>query len=193
LYQPERAQLAWFVSLWAVARARLFLSFGRYALLMDVQIRKATIADAATLTAIAHAAKRHWGYAEQWFDVWHEALTIAESTVDQMPVFVADLDGQTVGFYALETNGNDLWLEHLWIVPDLLGRGIGSRLFAHAVDVARTSGAKWLTIESDPYAEGFYLRMGARRSGTVSAPMPGAPDRCLPVLAYALGDAGGLQ
>jgi hypothetical protein len=38
-------------------------------------------------------------------------------------------------------------------------------LFDHAVRRAAALGAKTLSIEADPNAEGFYRRMGARRVG----------------------------
>ena len=42
-----------------------------------IRIRRATTDDAATLTAIAHAAKRHWGYPEQWIESWSDQLTLS--------------------------------------------------------------------------------------------------------------------
>ena len=39
-----------------------------------------------------------------------------------------------------------------------------------------------IAIVADPHAERFYLRLGARRVGEVAGPMPGAPDRKLPLL-----------
>jgi len=155
---------------------------------MDVLIRKATPADGAHLTAIAQAAKLHWGYSSHWLTAWRDALTITPDPLEQMDVFVAALDGQAVGFYALSSTGAAVSLEHLWIAPEWMGHGIGSLLFAHAVARAQTSGAVQLTIESDPNAEGFYQRMGARRTGSVPAPLPEAPDRHLPVLEYHLRD-----
>jgi len=38
-----------------------------------------------------------------------------------------------------------------------------------------------VVIESDPFAAGFYTRMGARQTGTVAAPVEGDPNRRLPV------------
>ncbi len=43
-----------------------------------------------------------------------------------------------------------------------------------------------LLIESDPHAEGFYLRLGARRVGSLRADV-GAVRRTLPVLRLDLG------
>jgi predicted N-acetyltransferase YhbS len=67
-----------------------------------------------------------------------------------------------------------------------MGRGIGRALFLHAVNKARELGARTLYIESDPNAEGFYLRMGANRVGVVSGKVAGL-FRELPLLAYELG------
>jgi hypothetical protein len=41
-----------------------------------------------------------------------------------------------------------------------MGHGIGRSLFMHPVERAKSLGFQELEIESDPNAEGFYLRMG---------------------------------
>ena len=46
-----------------------------------------------------------------------------------------------------------------------MGRGIGRSLFQHAVEGLRESGGHVLKIGSDPNAEGFYQRLGAKRVG----------------------------
>lgn len=56
-------------------------------------------------------------------------------------------------------------LDHLWVLPERIGSGIGRSLFEHAVHRASALGAEVLEIESDPNAEGFYRRMGAERIG----------------------------
>jgi hypothetical protein len=38
-----------------------------------------------------------------------------------------------------------------------------------------------VVIEADPFAAGFYARMGARQTGTVAAPVEGDSSRRLPV------------
>jgi GNAT superfamily N-acetyltransferase len=67
-----------------------------------------------------------------------------------------------------------LRLEHLWVLPDWMGQGIGRALFRHAAERAAARGALSLTIEADPNAEPFYLPHGCsserrdrdRRRGT---------------------------
>jgi GNAT superfamily N-acetyltransferase len=53
-------------------------------------------------------------------------------------------------------------------LPKRIGRGIGRALFDHAVRRAASLGAGSVRIEADPYAEGFYRRMGARWVGEIS-------------------------
>jgi GNAT superfamily N-acetyltransferase len=148
---------------------------------MDIEIRRATRELAPTLTEIAHAAKRHWNYPERWIESWREQLTITPVFVAQHEVFVAAVGDEVVGFYALVDLGTQWSLDHLWVRPQYIGRGVGRRLFAHAVEQARSLRPAPLRIESDPNAERFYLRMGARRIGTVPANMEGV-ERSLPVL-----------
>jgi hypothetical protein len=58
-------------------------------------------------------------------------------------------------------------------------------LFAHALEQTRGLGFGQLEIESDPNAEGFYLRMGAHRVGMSIKDFEGQ-HRELPVLVYEL-------
>lgn len=148
---------------------------------MSTAIRPARADEAAALTAIAHAAKRHWGYPEAWITHWRDALTITPASLRDHAVFVAaEADGDLpCGFYALAVDGADAVLEHLWVEPRSMGRGVGRALLHHAVATAREAGAARLEIDSDPHAEGFYRRMGARRVGEVRADV-GDVRRVLP-------------
>ena len=50
-----------------------------------------------------------------------------------------------------------------------IGRRVGATLLADAVDRARALGVSRLVIDADPNAAGFYVRMGARRVGSVAS------------------------
>jgi len=80
-------------------------------------------------------------------------------------------------------------LEHLWVLPAWIGTGLGRTLFEHAMRRAQKLGARVLTIESDPNAEGFYRRMGARRMGENVYELEGE-DRVLPVMVVELANDG---
>ncbi|PYN15546.1 MAG: GNAT family N-acetyltransferase [Candidatus Rokuibacteriota bacterium] len=147
----------------------------------DLQIRRGVPADAQRLTEIARVAKAHWGYPEAWLSVWKPALTITSGYLRHQLVHVGTIGKAPVGFYALEPRGEQWSLEHFWVEPGWHGRGVGRQLFAHALDRVRALRPGVLVIHADPYAAGFYVRMGARRKGTVSAPVEEDRDRTLPV------------
>jgi ribosomal protein S18 acetylase RimI-like enzyme len=146
-----------------------------------IEIFRAGERDAEALTRIAFAAKRYWGYSERWIERWRESLTITPEFIRQSEVYAALVEGEPVGFYALSGEGREIVLEHLWVLPEHMGRGIGRALFYHAASRADSSGAETLSIESDPNAEGFYRRMGARRVGEIVYELDGR-GRVLPLL-----------
>jgi GNAT superfamily N-acetyltransferase len=153
---------------------------------MLVTIRPAAPSEAEVLSGLAMAGKRHWGYPEPWLEAWRGLLTITPDYLAAHVVSCAeDETGKVIGFYALERDGGHCRLEHLWLDPSFIGRGLGLQLFEHAVRAARALGAAELLIEADPNAEGFYLHMGAERVGETVSRLTGA-ERVLPQLRYAL-------
>ncbi len=146
-----------------------------------VEIVRAKPGNADALTRITFAAKRHWGYPDRWIERWRETLSISPEFVRRNEAYAAVVEGKPVGFYALVGEVREIELEHLWVLPEFIGTGIGRALFDHAVRKAASLGAEVVRIESDPNAEGFYRRMGARRVGEISYPTDGQ-KRTLPVL-----------
>ena len=156
------------------------------------QIERALPSDADRLTEIALAAKRHWQYPERWIEIWRPALTITPDYITAQPVCAAHVDKVLVGFYGLLHKENDWWLEHLWVLPAHKGHGIGRALYEHALDTASMRGAAAIKIEADPYAEAFYLRMGAKRIGETVSTIEGR-ERRLPLLVQAVEPGPGPQ
>jgi N-acetylglutamate synthase-like GNAT family acetyltransferase len=128
-----------------------------------LNIRQALPQEAATLTQIAHDAKRHWGYPENWIQHWRADLTISTDYISNNEVYVAEREGEIIGFYALVVGDQRAELEHMWVAPSHIGTGVGKELFVHAMQKAAGENISEVEISSDPNAEGFYERMGARR------------------------------
>jgi GNAT superfamily N-acetyltransferase len=148
---------------------------------VTVRVGPARPDEAARLTEVAQAAKRHWGYPDAWMDAWRDALTLTVERMEGWRVRVAEEGGAVLGFHAVSVDGDGAAREHLWIDPPSMGRGMGRMLFDDALRTAAAGGARWMTIDSDPHAEGFYLRMGAVRTGEVPADVGGV-RRALPRL-----------
>lgn len=150
-------------------------------MIMESTIQRATPEQHKRLTQITHAAKKHWGYPERWMEIWKDALTITPEFITDNEVYVAMVESEVAGFYALIAAEGKLLLEHMWVDPDYMGAGLGKQLFNHALEVAASLNAVSIEIESDPNAEGFYKRMGARRIGEIASEIEGMP-RLLPLL-----------
>lgn len=145
---------------------------------MRVEIRRATSTDSERATELAARAKAHWGYSAEWMSTWRDDLVITPAAIESHRTFVACVDGAVVGMCQLQESDLGAVLEHVWVEPELHRHGIGRAL----VERARAEVQGVIAIVADPHAEEFYLRLGARRVGEVAAPMPGAPDRTLPLL-----------
>lgn len=138
-----------------------------------MNIRQASVDEAATLTQIALDAKRYWGYPEHWITHWEADLTISPDFIRDNHVYVAEEDGQLRGFYALCVAGQKAELEHMWVTPACIGTGIGKDLFLDAMERAAGFDVRAVELSADPNAAGFYRRMGATQIGETESAIDG--------------------
>ncbi|MGD8331404.1 MAG: GNAT family N-acetyltransferase [Acidobacteriota bacterium] len=152
-------------------------------------IRAARPEEAAALSSLALRSKAHWGYGPDFIEACRAELTISATDVESAVVVVLEHAGRTGAFYVLRPGDRPDTgdLDFFYVDPDLIGAGLGRRLWRHMVGTARGSGYHRLTIDSDPHAEGFYRAMGARRVGEV--PSGSIPGRSLPLLVFELDDS----
>jgi GNAT superfamily N-acetyltransferase len=150
-----------------------------------MRIRAARADELEKLGELAFRSKAHWGYDDAFMAACRGEFLFAPAELRTTEVAVAEIDGAPAGLAQLEVDGDASELLKLFIEPDRIGTGVGRALFAWAVARAQAGGASAMRIESDPFAEPFYLKMGARRTGT--APSASIPGRKLPLLSYDLG------
>jgi N-acetylglutamate synthase-like GNAT family acetyltransferase len=144
-------------------------------------IRRALPEEAALLTELTLRSKAHWGYSHALIEEWRDIMKVAPELIRNHPVYVLENTGRVCGYYSLEhPDGDQIMLENLFIDPDFIGSGAGRALLHHALALAASLGYRSVCLESDPHAEGFYLKMGAIRIGERPAPIPGEPQRVLP-------------
>ncbi len=159
---------------------------------LPLQVRRAVPSDAPALTTLCRAAKRHWGYPEEWMEAWADTVCVTPNVIRTQQILVVSRPGEggPVGFFGLRRDGSQWWLEHFWVVPEQIGRGVGRAMFGVALDAARRNGVRALHIKSDPNAEGFYRRMGARRVGEERYVLLEKHPRELPLLVIDVPAAG---
>ncbi len=147
-----------------------------------MQIRRAHESEAQHLSSIAFESKAHWTYSSSQLAAWRDDLTVSPDAVSSCPTYVAELEGRVVGFFMLVPSSPNWRLEHFWVSPSSMGRGVGRALLSHAARLAAEAGAPALAIDADPNAEQFYLAFGAERVGSLAAQIEGAPGRERPQL-----------
>ncbi len=146
-------------------------------------IRKAQPGEGEALSALCRRSKQHWGYDDSFMARCAASLSVSRTAIDEGRVFVASTatsPGKPLGMAELARLENGVIdLDKLFVDPPAIGRGVGVALFAHAVNIARQSGARRLTILADPNATAFYERLGARFLRM--APSDAIPGRELPL------------
>lgn len=68
----------------------------------------------------------------------------------------------------------------MFIDPGYIGKSIGRLSWFDLIDKAKELNVNEFTLDSDPNAEGFYLKMGAKKIGYT--PSTVFPDRNLPLM-----------
>jgi len=134
-------------------------------------IRPAVQDEAEILTQISFASKSYWNYPQEYFEIWKNELTISPSYIEKNNVFVFELGGVIAGYYSIVELSDDIevsgiiiergfWLEHMFIEPAHIGKGIGAGMFQHIRKMCAAKGIGQLGILSDPHSRGFYEKMG---------------------------------
>lgn len=145
-----------------------------------IAIRPVRPDEGERLREIACAAKAHWDYDPDFVRQWAARGDFSPSALTEKEIYVAEADGLPIAWAALHTKNGVWWLDDLWVIPDWIGRRVGTRLFEHVVARARAlGGATWMEWQAEPNSVGFYEKVGGRyvRDGE-----PTSWGRVLPVM-----------
>lgn len=153
-------------------------------------IRPAKANEFQILTTISFDSKGYWGYPKEYFDIWKNELTIRSEYIEKNEVFVFEDDSKIAGYYSIvevEENievsesvlSRGFWLEHMFLLPSYIGKGIGAKMFAHICETCLSRGIHELRILADPNAKGFYEKMGCQYQKEFPSTIP---NRTIPWL-----------
>jgi GNAT superfamily N-acetyltransferase len=145
-------------------------------------VRRAQVEEHQVLSHIAVEAKAHWGYCADDLARWKADLIVSSDSLVRLPTFVVELDGEIAGFCQVGFTQQAAELDHLWVLPAHMGKGVGRALLDRALREVAACGYGDLLIDADPNAEGFYVACGAVRTGEKPAPTVGQPNRVRPQL-----------
>ena len=166
-------------------RADSTMTGDRQALDAGSAIRRAYPAEADVLSALALRSKAHWGYDADFLAACRDDLTLSPEEIATSPIYVLDGADGPSGYYRLVLQDDGVAeLDALFVEPAAMGQGVGRRLWRHAVATAGNLGCSEMIWQSDPQAEGFYLALGAQRSGESESTV--TPGRMLPLMRFRL-------
>jgi GNAT superfamily N-acetyltransferase len=153
---------------------------------VSATIRPVDPGEGERLRGIAIAAKAHWDYDLDFVTRWAARGDWSRKALAGKEVYVVETHGEAVAWAALVSKNGVWWLDDLWVLPEWMGKGIGTRLFRHIADRARALGGPTrLEWQAEPNAVGFYEKVGGRylRDGE-----PTSWGRVLPVMGIDLGE-----
>ncbi|KZM48540.1 GNAT family N-acetyltransferase [Labrenzia sp. OB1] len=147
----------------------------------DFAIRRAEPGDRDALTDLCMRSKGSNGYDEAFMAQCAEELRVRDSWIADDHFWLAEtVGGKPVGCIRLSIAGDGETGEvgTCFVDPDWKGKQVGRLLFGPLFDEARGRGLKRIGLDSDPFAEAFYVRMGFTTIGR--SPSGSIADRTLP-------------
>jgi len=130
-------------------------------------VKEATLADAAAVAALFDAYRIYY---EQSSDLAGAERFIAERLRNgESVIYLAFDEGRPVGFTQLYPFFTSVGMKRAWVLNDLYvtedyrNRGVGRALIAAAQDLARSTAAKWIMLQtytSNVNAQALYEKLG---------------------------------
>lgn len=124
-----------------------------------MHIHRATEDDWQEIAEIFLAARRTMTYLNAGLHSDAETRLFIRRMVKRSEVWVAERDGEILGFAALEPAPPKAWLHHLYVDPPAHNAGAGSLLLAKAKEEMPQGFSLW-TFQANLGARRFYERHG---------------------------------
>lgn len=140
-------------------------------------IASASSARLAEINDVIARSKAYWPWPEHYLSAALPLLRISAEYLNENPCAVAmDSGGAILAFGSLAPADERTYVDHLWVRPDRIGRGIGRCVCDRLLRCARDRHLEALWVLPDPPAEGFYRNRGFVDTGErVPSRIPGGP------------------
>ena len=131
-----------------------------------MKIKRANTDDNEVLTAITKKSKAHWGYSEEQILKWNDNLTISKEYIENNSVFKLVNGNEIIGYYSyIIKEQKNVLFDNLFVLPEYIGKGFGKYLMSDFLDRMKNENFEKITLDSEPNAEEFYLKMGFKKIG----------------------------
>lgn len=124
-------------------------------------ISKAEPTDHIELSQLCKKSKAYWGYSDEQLKSWDEDLTISEKYIQENQVYKIIDNSIIIGFYTFYSeNETTIRLDHLFVHPNYIGKGIGFKLMNHLIENCKSIHKLKIIVDADPNASAFYSKLG---------------------------------
>jgi GNAT superfamily N-acetyltransferase len=145
-----------------------------------MKIEYANVEDNEILTEITKKSKAYWGYSEEQLLKWKDNLTISKGYIETNSVFKLVNDDAIVGYYSFIIKEEKIAiLDNLFVLPEYIGKGFGKYLMNDFLDRMRNDKFKKITLDSEPNAANFYLKIGFKKIGAFETSIK---NRFMPIM-----------
>ena len=153
---------------------------------MGTIIRMARPEEADELTALCMISKQSHGYDADFMSLCADELRVTPEDIKQGEFWVAE-QGRLCGCACLhvERGAATGEVKTLFIHPDYQKQGVGRLLWDQILSSAQDSKLEKLHLDSDPFAEPFYQKLGFRTVG--QSPSGSIEGRMIPYMEFDLG------
>lgn len=142
----------------------------------ELRIVKACEANLPLINALIARSKAHWIWPGGYLERALPLLAITPEYLRDSHSFEGWEGERLVAFVSLLTTLAGARLNDLWVEPERIGMGIGSRMWTHVAELARTLGWREVSVLPDPPSEGFYLAKGFSDTGErIPSRVPSGP------------------
>ena len=137
-----------------------------------MKLRRCSSLSPARLEFLASHLVAEFGHLYPGWDESAATNELSQDAARGLPLHLAAIENdRTLGSASIIDDdevtgweGDEWWLANVFVLPEYRGRGIGSSLIKHAIEIARQSGARDLHLVTDT-VENWYLKQGWERIG----------------------------
>ncbi|MDF2940055.1 MAG: hydroxyurea phosphotransferase [Gammaproteobacteria bacterium] len=154
---------------------------------MPLLLRQAQAKDLPEMNQLIHSGFVYWEYVPERIDKIMALIKLEACRLDQYPMYLAYHESELIGFFGFSKckDGPKVdELQYFFIDKKHIGNGYGKQIWGLCCTMAKSHGISEFFIKSVIEAEGFYLKMGAKRIGQVASQV--TPGLFLPILSYSL-------
>jgi GNAT superfamily N-acetyltransferase len=144
---------------------------------IEIRIIRAREESLDDINGLIARSKAYWNWPEGYLDQALPLHRVSPAYVRSNQCFeVLDVHDRLVAFISVVVSDARVVLDNLWVMPELIGNGIGRQACEHVFRLARKRGWTELWVLPDPPAEGFYVKAGFSDTGErVPSRVPGGP------------------